>query len=167
MKRLNYNADSTFQDIEKCFESYKEYLLSVKDKFPEKAFNFAVADWHYDRSNHKCPQTSLIESLEILEREVSESSEATIDIIIKLFAPYKDGKIKLIYSGVRYYHLEKAHLIGVPAKVFNEPTTHHGDWIMDEIYLSDEDFVVHEIEFAFETRWIIYCKNIEYKWLPL
>lgn len=166
MIRLNYNADSTPEYMMDCFASYRKYLLSIREKLPQSAFDFAISDWHYDRRDHKCPQTSWVQSLEILERNVPQTSEFTIDIIINLLNRYEDGEIKIIYSGVRYYYLEKAPLVGVLAKVAKEPTTYHGDWVMDEIYLSEENLIVHEIELAFEARWKIHCKDIEYKWLP-
>lgn len=71
----------------------------------------------------------------------------------------------LTYKNVEYYDLQKSHLTGIPAKAFKRPHSDHGDWLIDEMHLSPEGLVIHEIELAF-ARWTIHCEDIEYLWIP-
>lgn len=42
----------------------------------------------------------------------------------------------------------------------------HGDWLIDEIRLSDRGLVLHEILFSSGARWLIESEDIEYTWEP-
>lgn len=63
---------------------------------------------------------------------------------------------------MRFYSLRKVQLSGVLADAIETPTTYHGDWVIDEIYLSKTGFPVHEIEFSFGVFWKIYFSDIEF-----
>jgi hypothetical protein len=43
----------------------------------------------------------------------------------------------------------------------------HGDWLTDEIRLSDRNLVLHEIEFSRGSRWLIEAEDIVYEWKPV
>lgn len=43
----------------------------------------------------------------------------------------------------------------------------HGDWLIDEIRLSDRNLVHHEILFNDGNRWLIESKDIKISWLNL
>ncbi len=42
----------------------------------------------------------------------------------------------------------------------------HGDWLIDEVRLSEREFVLHEVEFSHGSRWIIECEDLIYQWKP-
>lgn len=79
-----------------------------------------------------------------------------MEIICRLFAAYHDGHIELKYSNVRSYSLAS-----------NPRTTDHGDWLYDEIRLSEEGHVLHEVEWSKGGLWLIECGDVTYEWLPL
>lgn len=165
---LNYGPDASFEEINHRFSDYCEYLASIKDKLSENVFNFAIADWHYNPDDHRCPHDAWLESLNISEvRDIENPrNNEDIQIDIVLLGAYHDGRIHLSYKGVTYYNLGKAPLVGKQAEVFGKPAATHGDWIIDEISLSEENLVVHTIAFSNEVEWVIQCKDFEYQWIP-
>ena len=170
MRRLNFSYEATSEEIVGSYEDYRKYLFSIKDALPESAFEFAIADWHYDHNDPRCPHDARLDSLEMTEKYVSNLSlkeRAPLEITIILLSSFHNGRIRLSYRGVRYYSLEKFPISGIPTRVLKEPTTYHGDWLVDELCLSEDNFVVHEIDFAFGATWKIHCDDVKYEWLPL
>jgi hypothetical protein len=45
---------------------------------------------------------------------------------------------------------------------FSTTKTGHGDWLYDEIRLSERGLVLHEVEFSSNGHWLIECKDIKY-----
>lgn len=159
-------ASDTPDKIKQCLDDYKKYLSSVKEQFPEKAFNFANAQWHYDTEDSRCPHDAWLEALEIYEEKIPEStSKRTTNIKISLLGAYHDGIITIIYERVSLYYLNKTpgenNRFGL-MKGLN----FHGDWLIDEIYLTNEGLIIHDIEFANDARWTIHCEDIDYNWNP-
>jgi hypothetical protein len=165
---LDYGPDDSFEEMERQFSDYQVYLNSLKNKLPETVFNFATADWHYNPEDHRCPHDAWLESFNISEVRDIENPRNNRDIQIDmiLLGAYHDGRIHLSYKEVIYYNLEKAPLVGIQAEIFGKPAITHGDWLIDEIGLSEENLVVHRIVFSNEAEWIIQCKDFEYKWTP-
>jgi hypothetical protein len=79
-------------------------------------------------------------------------------IAVRLLGAYHDGHLELSYSGVRSYSLS--------GKVQANPKIGHGDWLADEVRLSDNDLVFHEILFSSGSRWLIECLDVEVRWIP-
>lgn len=144
-------------------EKYFPYLDLVKERMPKDAYHFAKADWHYDPTDHRCPHDSWLESISITEISSGERHEIrnNIEIKILLLGSYHDGFIELIYKNVFNYILEK------PAKINSKDSKNigHGDWLTDELTLSDDGHVIHEIQFVV-GKWIIESANVMYRWLP-
>lgn len=160
MKFLNYDAKDTHLIVEGKFNSYMNYLISNKDLFPKNAYEFAIAEWHYNPQDHRCPHDSWVESLQIIEKEMpQEDNERGLEIEVCLLGAYHDGNIKIIYKGIKGYTFNL-----VPDSVFKVKA--HGDWIIDEIRLSEQEWLVHEIEFWLKGKWYIECEDIYYEWLP-
>jgi len=42
----------------------------------------------------------------------------------------------------------------------------HGDWLFDEIRLSENGFVLHEVLFSNDSLWLIEAKDISCQWRP-
>src|SRR5215475_3040321 len=91
------------------------------------------------------------------------SQYRAIEIRVRLLGAYHDRRIELIYEGVRNYSLETS------PKFKSPPTykTGHGDWLIDEIRLSERNLVIHGIEFSSGSRWLIECENIQYHSEPI
>jgi hypothetical protein len=133
---------------------YREYLQSIRDRLPLSAFEFATAAWHYDYSDHRCPHDSWVESLAIVEPAGGERLQhRTLHISVRLFGAYHDGHVLLDYSDVNTYSLEK-----------RKTQAAHGDWLVDEIRLSENGLVLHEVVFNSGSRWLIEAADISYEW---
>jgi hypothetical protein len=138
------------------FEAYREYLQSIKEHLSPSAFEFAIAGWHYDYRDHRCPHDSWVESLTIHEPASGERLQnRSLSISIRLLGAFHDGHLSLDYADVQTYTLEN-------------PRTRagHGDWLVDEIRLSEDGFVLHEVVFSNGSRWLIEAKDISYEWRP-
>lgn len=149
---------STPDEIKKAFSNYNSYLESIRKDLPASAYDFAVASWHYNHDDHQCPHDSWLESLAISEPSSgSRHEKRRIAIEIRLLGAYHDGYLELSYPDVKFYSL-----FARP----NSSKKEHGDWLVDEIRLSDENLVLHEILFSSGSRWIIESDNILFRWEP-
>jgi len=139
------------------FSAYYRYLEEVRDKLPENAYSFATAPWHYDPRDSKCPHDSWLEEMRIFEPAEGERQEVRrIKIVIRLLGSYHDGFIELSYPDVNKYIIE------TPESDF---ASAHGDWIIDEIRLSEHGRVIHEIIFHRGTRLLIESNDVIYRWI--
>src|SRR5947207_13827423 len=66
---------------------------------------------------------------------------------------FHDGYIELTYLDVKSYNLSSKHV------QFNRV-----DWLYDEVRLSDNGNVLHEIEWDGGDYWVIEATEIIYKW---
>jgi hypothetical protein len=147
------------EEIKKAIAAYHAYLESVRDKLPVSAYDFAAAEWHYDYSDHRCPHDSWLESFQIHEPSTGDRhQEREIGIVIRLLGAYQDAHLELSYSKVRSYSLS--------GKTPVRPGGGHGDWLSDEIRLSEQGTVLHEIVFGSGSRWLIECADVEVRWVP-
>ncbi len=139
--------------VRRQFNKYFQYLESVRERLPTSAYTFAIAQWHYNFSDSRCPHDAWLENVTIDVLSTGRRSEGrACDIHVRLLGAYHDGYIELHYKNVLNYSLG-----------------HVQEWQYDEIRLeeSDEgDYVIHEIRFDAESRWIIRCEDISYQWLP-
>ena len=146
------------KEVDRALANYREYLESIRDGLPRSAYEFASATWHYNYNDHRCPHDSWVESIEILEPSSGiRHKEREIEIAIRLLGAYQDGHLELSYAGVRSYSLSNGN---------GSPKTSHGDWLVDEIRLSENNLVLHEILFSSETRWTIESRDIFIVWKP-
>lgn len=165
---LNYNSYSSPSEVRHVFEEYRQYLNSVKSLMPPGAYEFATAEWHYDPSDHRCPHDSWLESLTIEERELPSCGPLRgLTISVVLLGAYHDGQIEIMYSDVTSYQLSNIVAAGSSQ---DDKHIHHGspgDWLIDEIRMSDEGgTVVHHVEFRNDAKWIIRSSDISVTWTP-
>lgn len=75
----------------------------------------------------------------ILEPSSGERSEVRgLEIHVRLFGAYHDGYLNLAYERVRSYSLDTPGQFWLPPYGVG-----HGDWLVDEVRLSDRGFVIH------------------------
>jgi hypothetical protein len=144
------------------WQEYAHYLESVRESLPKSAFEFATASWRHS-DHHRSLHDSWVESLTLSEPSSGDRHEnRAIEIQLRLMGSYHDGYMNISYRGVQSYSLE------TPSE-FNLPPLHvgHGDWLYDEVRLSEQKFVVHEVEFSRGSRWLIECKDIDWTWEPI
>ena len=175
---IDAHADMSSEELEDRYRRYNEYLQSIKDRLPPATFEFASAPWHYDASDHRCPHDAWVEEISIRELAPEDNPhDRRIDIYVRLLGAYHDGHIELLYRQVRTYSIGKSFPVGVMA--INSAGGHtsmdsffqdlvnqgHNDWLVDEIRLSEQGLVLHEIKFLL-GHWIIECNELTYEWKP-
>ena len=156
------DAAGTVQQFHRRYDAYRAYLGSVRNALPTSAYEFATASWREDNEDHRNVHDSWVESLTILEPSSGERHEnRSLEIHVRLLGPYHDGHMVLIYRGVQSYELSAPQAFkGPPLNVG------HGDWLADEVRLSESNLVQHEVEFSRGTSWSIECRDIEWAWHP-
>lgn len=138
------------------YAEYQKYLESIQDKFPPSAREFALAKWRIDTAFHQCPHDSWVEYIKIYEDASGERNQHRVSQIeVKLLGAYHDGFLELKYKNVVRYSLTKT-----------DDWKSYGDWLYDEVRLSENELVLHEIEFHSQTIWLIECEDIEFIWTP-
>jgi len=138
------------------FKAYEKYLRSVEGRMADGAFAFAIAPWHYDASDPRCPHDAWVEAVTIAEPATGDRHDHRhTDIFVRLLGAYHDGRIELTYRDVRSYSLA------------GQTENGHGDWLRDEVRLSEKGLVLHEVSFASGSRWLIECADIQFEWIPL
>jgi len=158
MKFLDFENHTEPSLIKNKFDAYQKYLADNRTSIPPSAYEFAAADWHYNPQDPRCPHDSWVESLQISEEHLPQiDRQDGIKIQLMLLGAYHDGQIRIIYEGVKSYSF---NLLPDSFEI-----KHHGDWIIDEIRLSENGWLIHEIEFWLKGRWQIECKDIKYEWL--
>jgi hypothetical protein len=141
-----------------AWQQYHAYLAAQRERFPASAYALATAPSHYDHNDPRCPHDAWVETLLIAEAAEGERQQfRSLGITLRLLGAYHDGHIQLTYDTVQAYTLHKP-IANVLA---------HSDWLVDELRLSEQGQVVHEIVFASGARWLIECADIRYEWQPL
>ena len=149
---------NSYEEWQSHWSKYCDYLASVRTQLPPAAYNFATAPWHYDFSDHRAPHDGWLDEIAIREPASGNRKEyRSLEIVVRLFAAYHDGHIELKYLVVQNYSLACGEHGGQG----------HGDWMYDEIRLSDRGYVLHEIEWSRGGRWLIECGDVSYTWIPL
>ncbi|MCI0402437.1 MAG: hypothetical protein L0212_02805 [Acidobacteria bacterium] len=131
---------------------------------PAHVYEFAIAEWHYNPDFHQSLHDSWVESVSIVESTIGgDRHRRKLDISVRLLGPYHDGYIELRYADVHSYSMNVQRGGG-----WDPPSQyrHHGDWLIDEVRLSDRGQVVHEVEFSTGSRWIIESQDLTCEWKP-
>lgn len=137
-------------------DSYRAYLETVKHRFPSNALEYAAAPWHYDYTDPRCVHDAQTTSVEILEQfRPEEPGNRHLGIRVRLSDAIGDRWIEFLYSDVRRYELS--------FQVDSDPEypRGHGAWLLDEVVLTDDAHVVHEIELE-RGAWRIECEDLKY-----
>ncbi|GAA0564086.1 hypothetical protein [Rhizomicrobium electricum] len=141
------------------FQRYWNYLESVKSAFPPNAFALASSDWYWRPSDHRCPHDAWLESVTMNENSSGEREEKrSLSLTVRLLGAYHDGYIEIFYPHVHSYKFD----------VWNADNGHR-DWRYDELRLSSNGNLLHEIEWCALNdtgRWIIEASDLEFRWLP-
>lgn len=132
---------------------YQQYLKSISLHLPESAQAYALADWHYNHLDHRAPHDAWLQRLEISESVSNDVRHAQNGrIVATLLGAYHDGIIEIEYVDVLSYAIQRN-------------TGLLGDWQYDEVRISDDGSVLHEVEFD-EGSWLVVCRNLAYRWSP-
>jgi hypothetical protein len=159
---LSGDTGSSPESFRRKWVEYSEYLESVRESLPKSAFEFATASWRHSE-DHRCLHDSWVESVTVSEPSFGQRHEnRSLEIEVRLLGSYHDGRITLKYRDVQSYSLQTPSEFRLPPLGVG-----HGDWLSDEVTLSERKFVLHEIEFSRGSRWLIESKDIEWRWEPI
>jgi hypothetical protein len=152
------------EEAEQRFKVYAEYLEKVKSALPKSAFSFVTAHWHYQFLDRHCPHDGWVEHLTIWESASGDRQEQReIQIEMRLLGSFHKEYLELNYKDVRSYELRAQPHANQQAS----RNVGHGDWLIDEVRLSENHLVLHEILFRDRGRWLIEASDILWEWKPL
>jgi hypothetical protein len=80
---------------------------------------------------------------------------------VRLLGADHDGHLTLRYRNVVAYRLEQPN--SVEYRKFRR-WVGHGDWLTDDMSLSPDGFVTHEVSFRWGGTWYIECEDIACEW---
>jgi hypothetical protein len=144
------------QEMMANFVRYRSYLAEMQDRLPSSVHALATSDWYYDARDPRCPHDAWLEQIRIEEPASGERREQrSLSIHVRLVGAYHNGFIGFHYAGVRSYSL-----------ALTRGLEGHSDWLFDEFRLSEQGFVLHEIEWAAGGRWLIEATNLNFSWEP-
>lgn len=131
-------------------------MESVRSRFPASALALATSDWYFGFADPRAPHDAHLQSITVSEAQ-SEAPDAfpVVTIRIRLLSA-QGGIIEFLYPQVFRYNL-----------VCSGSHSFHSDWRYDEFRLSDDDYVIHEIEWwhAGESgRWLIESSDVQHQW---
>lgn len=151
---------NSYEEWQIASKAYRSYLDSIRERLPSTAYEFATAPWHFNGESHRAVHDSWLESATFAEPSTGDRSQyRSIDLTVRLLGPYHDGHIEITYTTVQAYSMI-ASLDG------SEAGEGHGDWLYDEIRLSERGYVLHEIEWSRGSNWLIESKDFDCRWVP-
>ena len=140
--------NNSLEEWRSGWDNYQRYLKSISSKLPDSTLSYASAEWHYNHLEHRAPHDAWLQKLEILE--FGNDKTRSRHIVATFLGAYHDGVIVLEYSDVLSYSMRGS-------------AENLGDWQYDEIRLSEDGKVLHEIEFD-RGVWLIICRDMDYRW---
>lgn len=144
---------NSLEEWDSGWKNYQQYLESISSLLPESALSYAVSDWHYNHLDHRATHDSWLQKVQIFELAGSNKFDTGGSrIIATLLGAYHDGIIEIEYSGVHSYSIQRNSAI-------------FGDWQYDEVRLSDDGSVLHEVDFD-KGSLLIICQDLIYRWQP-
>lgn len=135
---------------------YAEYLDRHRSKFPPAAFGYASAEWQENFNDCRAPHDSWVSEVKFVDRPLpGAGADRRTDLEIVLLGAFHDGHLHLRYTEVQSFHLTSTTAALGAIEVYR-----------DEVRLSDNGHVVHEIEFLGAENWLVECKDMEWAWVP-
>jgi hypothetical protein len=131
-------------------QEYLTYVESCQEKLPVAAYDYAKASWHYDMTDPRCIHDAWLLSFTIKEASLErpERDPERFEMEISFLSAFENRVLNFAYKDVIQYRLE------TPAQIHA-----HSEVYFDEIRLSAQDNVVHEILFMSNVRWVIEARD--------
>jgi hypothetical protein len=151
-----YLARERDEDVAGAYVRYQEYLRQHQDRFPPGGYALATAEWYQDPNDHRSPHDGWLNRITISEPASGDRQEERITSIrVELLGAYHDGIVVFNYSRVFRYSLRDVRSIHG-----------HQGWRYDEFRVSDDGFLLHEIEWSNGANWLIEASDVEFLWIP-
>jgi hypothetical protein len=137
------------------FDKYFDYIESIKARLPKHVYDFASNYKYYNLTDHSSLHDAWLEYFNIREIAEGDRSEIRrIEIESSHLGPFHDCRINIIYKDVQSFSINTVH----PPLSSNGQA--HGDLIMHEVRLEDNEILVHEIIYSTESVYIVKCRDI-------
>lgn len=148
MKHIVYGQDH--DEFFASLERYERYLQGVMARLPNGAREFvSQPHWHRDGADHRVLHDSWVESVRLVEVAVdAELQTRRVDVVVTLLGPHHDFRTTISYVGIRRYQMSS----GDSEIPYGRPWN-HGDWLIDELTLSETGGISHEIWFSTGAIW--------------
>ena len=142
------------------WQEYERYVRENKARFPSGAYALASSDWYFGVSDHRAPHDAWLEYAKFEEHATGERNEVRrLSLRVRLLGAYHDMYLEYFYPQVFAYSLNN-----------NTSSRGHSDWRYDELRLTPNGHLLHEIEWAgapgIEARWLIEAPDVEFSVLP-
>lgn len=140
--------------MNQSFDDYKKYMQKNKEKFPKHIYEFALDENRHTLDSPNSLHDSWMTSITIKEnRDRAYPFEPQPTIEIKLLGQRRDRDIILSYWGIERYSIEGLK------NPYNWGDTFQGDISCHEVKLSEQDLIIHEIQFVSNSKIIIVCRD--------
>ena len=155
---------SDYEEMRAAWERNRSHLASIRDRLPPGARAYAEAPWHYHVDDPRCPHDAWVEHFHLHEPARGDRRQRRrIDLEVRLLGAHHDGHLVFRYRNVVAYRVEQAN---APSARPFRALVGHGDWLVDDIGISGEGFVTHEVLFFLGGRWFIECEELHCEWEP-
>jgi hypothetical protein len=125
-------------DPDGAFRRYREYLRQEEHRFPPGALALATSDWYLGAEDHRAPHDAWLLCAIFEEAEQGERRQMRrLSLRLTLLGAYHDLELELVYPEVFAYNFRGAAVV-----------RGHGDWRYDELRVSPEGHLVHEIQWC-------------------
>lgn len=136
---MKYILSSNSETIE--FDYYQDQLKGYVDRLPKQVADFAMDEDRYMLTHPNSLHDAWLEEFKVIESRGQDDSPSTVTIKLVLLGQMHDRRIEIIYEKVRsYFFLKKEGML-------NQFATAHGDVYTHEVRISENDDVIHEIQF--------------------
>lgn len=136
------------------YTKYFDYIEQVKTQMPSHIYAFASDSSNYDLRSKNSLHDAWLEELRINESGSSNNRKLTAQLV--LLGPFHDCKIHIRYTDVRSYNIFY--------RDDDELSLGHGDILVHEVRIADDDLFEHEIEFSSGRTLLFRFKEFEH-WL--
>ena len=157
MKYLKkFNNEGWDYDYDSYFDNLKK---NIKD-FPEAIYSFAANQKNYGSLSHESLHDAWLDMFSVTEVATGLRSEKrNLRIDMSFLGSYHDLKILLSYEGVKSYGFHKNEKITLPPL----ENVGHGDLLVHEFSVDNENSVVHEMLFSSGSNFKIVFGNLMWK----
>jgi hypothetical protein len=142
------------------YDSYFDNLNKNKNDFPQAIYSFAANRENYGSLSHESLHDAWLEVCSVTEVATGLRSEKrNLRIDMSFLGAYHDLKILLSYEGVKSYVFHKNETHTLPPLV----DVGHGDLLVHEFSVDNEESVVHEMLFSSGSNFKIVFGNLMWR----
>src|SRR6478735_8519121 len=128
---LHTASEVDYHVMDQQWQDYLSYLESIRDRLGPGAYAYASGPMH-NGGSEEAPHDSWFDTLSVsaTQGDRDAGTRRKVDLHLRLLGSYLNGFIDFHYVNVQSYKLVDVH-----------------EWRFDEVSLSDEGYVRHEIAF--------------------